>query len=73
MMQSTLQQQLALINSNLLKDIGRAELESLAWSSSDRATKTPGIVAMIQKFNQVSNQIAGNVFRYISADSMGEP
>lgn len=45
--------QIALLNAKLFRGVTRAALESNAWSASDKWTKAPSIVTMIDKFNKV--------------------
>ncbi|KAJ3029651.1 hypothetical protein HDV00_009467 [Rhizophlyctis rosea] len=49
-----LARQLALIDSDLFRSIGRHELASLAWSTADKHQKAPNIVGVTAHFNQIA-------------------
>eukprot|EP01094_Clydonella_sp_ATCC50884_P016857 TRINITY_DN2846_c0_g1_i1.p1 TRINITY_DN2846_c0_g1~~TRINITY_DN2846_c0_g1_i1.p1 ORF type:complete len:1130 (-),score=536.32 TRINITY_DN2846_c0_g1_i1:96-3485(-) len=58
-----LARQLTLIEYDLYKNIKPWECLNQSWAKKDKETRAPNILAMIQRFNQVSNWVATEVVK----------
>ncbi|OAJ39792.1 hypothetical protein BDEG_23614 [Batrachochytrium dendrobatidis JEL423] len=58
-----LQRQLTLLSSDYFRNITRAELTSMAWTSSDKEKITPAIVQITNHFNQIAIWVAHQILK----------